>query len=195
MANPAEKKTIFTVEEYFKIEEESEIRHEYLNGELFAMAGGSDIHNEIVNNTFFSLRSNLTIKSSGCKIYTENVKLELQKDQYYVYPDLMLTCNQEDSQERYFKRNPLLIVEVLSPSTLSYDKGGKKFHHYLKIPSLEYYLLISQEEVRVECFSRVENGQGWYYQVFESLGARILFKKLGMEINLKDIYQGIEIAR
>lgn len=152
------------------------------------MAGGADIHNELVNNMLVALRRG---NKPPCKVYTENVKLELIKDDYYVYPDLMLTCDQADAQERYFKRSPSLLVEVLSSSTLSYDKGGKKFHHYLKIPSLKYYLLVSQEEIRVECFSKELSKEGWHYQVYEQMEDVIPLEQLASQLAVSDIYDNI----
>jgi Uma2 family endonuclease len=121
MGQSLEKKH-YTVEEYFALEEISEIRHEYFNGEIFAMAGTTLNHNRIAQNIGFSLRSS---KKSHCDIFIENVKLEAIKDFYYPYPDVMLTCNLFDLREKNKIAHPSLIVEVLSTSTEKYDKTVK----------------------------------------------------------------------
>ena len=112
-----------SVEEYFELEKNSEIRHEYYQGEMFAMAGTTDIHNTIVLNCAMALRN--ALKGKNCNIYTESVKSEVQKDEYYTYPDVMVTCDKRDKNDSYTKRFPIIIIEVLSKSTEDHDRGFK----------------------------------------------------------------------
>jgi Uma2 family endonuclease len=121
MGESVEKKR-YTIEEYFALEETSEIRHEYFDGEIFAMAGTTLNHNRIAQNVGFSLRKS---KKSNCDIFIENVKLEAIKDFYYPYPDVMLTCNPFDLRQKNKIAHPSLIVEVVSTSTEKYDKTVK----------------------------------------------------------------------
>ena len=98
--------------EFLEFEKHSEIRYEFHNGEVFAMAGTTLIHNELVDNVKDLLKA--TFRPKGCKVYSESIKLQAIKDYYYPYPDVMLTCHELDKQERYIIKNPMLIVEVLS---------------------------------------------------------------------------------
>jgi Uma2 family endonuclease len=179
----------YTFAEYLELERVEEQRFEYYRGKVFGMAGGTDIHNEIVGNLRYSLRKNLV--NPHCKVYAENVKLELEKDRYFVYPDILLTCSETDFQDRYIKREPVLLAEVLSRSTAIFDRVGKKFTSYLKIPSLEYYLIVSQRTHYVGCYSRLE--EGWLYKEYEGLDAVIPLPKLKQELALSDIFDGISI--
>jgi len=133
MGDSGEKKR-YTVEEYFALEETSEIRHEYFDGEIFGMAGTTMNHNRIAQNVGFSLRK---FKKSYCDIFIENVKLEAIKDFYYPYPDVMLTCNPFDLKQKNKIAHPSLIVEVLSTSTEKYDKTVK-LQKYNAITSVQY---------------------------------------------------------
>jgi Uma2 family endonuclease len=184
------KKQYITVEEYFAMEEQSEIRHEYFDGEVFAMAGTSLNHNEIVQNIAGKLRTEFRPK--GCKILVESVKLEVIKRYYYPYPDVMLTCDKEDSNAEYLIKNPILIVEVLSKSTMSHDRIFK-LRRYKTIPSLQYYLIVSQYEHLVELYSRFDDSSSWLYDIYENKEDIISFQKLNLTLSLSDIYEAIEI--
>jgi Uma2 family endonuclease len=176
----------YTVEEYFELEETSEIRHEYFDGEIFAMAGTTLNHNRIAQNIGFSLRSS---KKSHCDIFIENVKLEAIKDFYYPYPDVMLTCNLFDLREKNKIAHPSLIVEVLSTSTEKYDKTVK-LKKYKAIASVQYYMLVSQYEMSVELYSRV-NDALWTYEEFTELNAMINLEKIDIALSLSDIYGNV----
>lgn len=176
----------FSVEEYFEMEDSSEIRHEFYNGEVFAMAGGSLNHNRIIQNVSFSLRKS---KRNICDVFTENVKLELKKGVYYVYPDVMLTCNPFDLRQEKFISHPNLIVEVLSDSTENYDRKHK-LKRYKEISSVQYYMLVSQNEADVELYSRMNEFQ-WKYEQFTDLKQIIDFDKLGIQMSLSEIYENI----
>ncbi len=179
-------KKYYTVEEYFEMEETSEIRHEYYDGEIFAMAGGSLNHNRLVRRV-----GNLIERQAKnhCGVFTENVKLEAIKNFYYPYPDIMLTCNPFDLRQKNKILNPSLIVEVLSKSTENYDKTIK-LKKYKAIASVQYYMLVSQYEASVELYSRVSDFL-WNYEEFNELNPTIHLEKLEINLSLSDIYENI----
>ena len=117
------KKRKYTYQEYLKLELDTDVRYEFWNGEVFTMAGTSKGHNDIVANINGFLRNHY--KPRGCSVHSESVKLELEKENYYVYPDLLLSCDDADKTDAYLIKNPSQIVEVLSPSTESYDRRVK----------------------------------------------------------------------
>ena len=131
----------YAPEEYFALENRSEVRHEYFEGEVFAMAGASVAHNLIKGNFIAGLRPG--VRQRGCRYVDENVRLEVRENGFYTYPDVMVSCDPVDRRESYTWRQPMLIVEILSPSTSDYDRTTK-FENYQKMPSLRHYLLISQ---------------------------------------------------
>jgi Uma2 family endonuclease len=185
----AQEKKLYTLAEYFALDERSEIRYEYFNGEIFAMAGTTDTHNEIVFNTTLALRN--ALQNQPCKVYFENIKLEAIANHYYPYPDVMVTCDNRDLSDHLIKRYPSILIEVLSKSTEEYDRGFK-LRKYKKISTLQYYLLIAQYECRVELYSRPQmNVDLWTYQVFEDINDVIIFPALNIEFNLLQIYEGI----
>ncbi|KAA0989978.1 Uma2 family endonuclease [Dyadobacter aurulentus] len=179
----------YTVSEYLKLEEESEVRHEYYDGEVFAMAGTSMNHNRIVGKlrAIFEKR----FQPDGCDVFTENVKAEVTPDLCYAYPDLILTCSAEDRDGVYIVKNPTILVEVLSKTSISKDRGFK-LRMYKQIPSLQYYLLVSQNEFYVELYSRSIHGNLWNYQSFENPVDKIVFEPLKFEILLSAIYENIK---
>lgn len=189
VAEKIQKKYI-SVEEYFEMEKHSEIRHEYYNGEVFAMAGTSINHNRIVQNLSGVLRP--IFRQRGCEVLLESVKLEAIKHFYYPYPDLMLTCDTQDMDAEYIIKKPTLIVEVLSKSSVLNDRVAK-LRRYKNIPSLQYYLIVSQYEFLVESYSRVDDSTSWLYDVYEDQNDIINFPKLDLKLSLSDIYEGIKM--
>ena len=178
--------TFYSLAEYLEKENEEEIRHDYYKGEVYIVAGTTDRHNLIASNTLIALRQ--ATSGRGCRVYMENVKLELVPNNFIVYPDLMLVCEPSDALDSHIKRKPSLVVEVLSKSTESYDRG-KKFIHYLKLGSLEYYILVSQYAVRVEVYEKLE--KGWHFEVYEQLSDTIPLSKLDISLTVSDIYEDI----
>ena len=181
-------KNYISVEEYFEMEEQSEIRHEYYDGEVYAMAGTTLVHNAIVQNIARDLYSKFNPK--GCKVLVEAVKLEAIKRFYYPYPDVMLTCDEEDKKAEYFIKNPTLLVEVLSKSSIKQDRIFK-LRRYKTIPSLQYYLIVSQYEYLVELYTRFDDSSSWLYDVYENKDDVIIFEKINLSLSLSSIYEGI----
>ena len=159
----AEKKD--TVAEYLKMEEESEIRHEYYDGEVFTMAGTTMNHNDIVDNVRTYLKD--FFRPQGCRVFAENVKVEVIQNFYYPYPDVIVTCALEDISGTYIVRHPSILVEVLSRS----EEGSErdiKLKSYRQIASLRYYVLVSQDDCYIELYTRTDQEGIWTYQSFDS---------------------------
>ncbi len=160
MGQAAEQKIYYSFEEYILLEQESGIRYEFYNGELFPVEATTIRHNEIAQNVLIAFRS--FFRPKGCKVVIESVKVEVQKNVYYPYPDLMLSCDPNDNDNQLLKY-PQVIVEVLSPSTGGYDKSFK-WRRYRKMPFLRYYLLISQDFPSIEVFTRSGNSDIWSFK-------------------------------
>ena len=143
-------------DDYLQWEDNSDIKHEYINGEVYAMAGASDAHVTIVGNLFALLLNHL--RGSGCRVYISDMKVRLETLNRFYYPDVMVTCDIRDQETPNYKRFPCLIVEVLSDSTEAFDRGDK-FANYLTLESLQEYILISTKQARIDCFRRQSEGQ------------------------------------
>lgn len=175
-----------TVEEYLQWEAQQEIRYEYVNGEVFAMTGGTIPHNDIALNFYTALRPHL--RSRGCRVNVSDVKLQLNSQNIYYYPDVIVSCDSQDLNARKFIQYPKLIAEVLSPNTSSNDRGDK-FTHYLTISTLQDYLLIDAEKVSVERYSRGE-GRMWLYYPYQA-GDIISLSSLEFEFPIELVYEGV----
>ncbi|MEH2382911.1 MAG: Uma2 family endonuclease [Nostoc sp.] len=150
-------------EEYLEGEKVSEIKHEYIDGQVYAMAGASDAHVTVSMNVSMLLRNHL--RGSGCRVYMLDMKAQIDVINRYFYPDVMVTCDTRDKEFEYFKCYPSLIIEVLSESTESFDRG-KKFASYRHLESLQEYVLISTDEMSIECFRRNQEGN-WVLYLYE----------------------------
>jgi Uma2 family endonuclease len=168
------------------LEETSEIRHEIFDGEIFAMAGGTLNHNRLTRKVANSVESKA---KNHCAVFTENVKLEAIKNFFYPYPDVMLTCNPFDLREKNKIAHPSLIVEVLSKASLRSDITTK-LKKYKAIPSVQYYMLVSQYEMSVEQYIRVTDAL-WNYQEFTEQNAVIQLEKLDITVLLSEVYENV----
>jgi Uma2 family endonuclease len=171
-------------EEYLEFEHHSEIKHEYIDGEVYAMAGTGGVHNIISGNLYMSLRNNL--QGSTCRTYFADMKVKLGQGQKFFYPDLVITCDQRDEPTLFYVTFPSVIVEVLSESTEKFDRG-KKFQYYRTIPSLQEYILVSSQEYLIECFRRTKNDL-WTLQTYEGLNAILRIENLAIDSPLSEIY-------
>lgn len=178
----------YTFAEYMAMEELSTERNDFYYGEIFAMAGGTKHHNNIVLNIGAALK---TSKKGGCDVFIDGMKLEIEKDQFYVYPDLIYTCQDNLTGNDLIVKNPEMIFEVLSDSTTLYDKEVK-LKYYKRIESLKHYVLVAQKETMVEVYSRINNTQIWKYQTYETINEVIEFEELGFALPLATIYDGIK---
>lgn len=180
----------YTPEEYFALEDRSEIRYEYFEGEVFAMAGGSKVHNFLVQNASTKMRTSL--RGKGCQVFASDVRLEAKERFYYTYPDVVVTCDPADHRDPYLVRYPVLIAEVLSPSTAEYDHTTK-FENYQKMLSLRHYLLLSQAAWIVEWFRRDEAGQ-WIYTLLTGPDSILEIPDLGLVLPLRELYEDTDVA-
>ena len=151
----AAKIPVFTAADYLNWEAAQLDRHEYLDGEVFAMAGAEDRHVTVTMNFAFALRQHLS--GSPCKTYMSDMRLQVAAANCYFYPDVLVTCSANDHASPTIKTEPKLIAEVLSPSTAAYDRG-LKFSHYRQIPSLEEYLLIDLDSRITDCYRKGADG-------------------------------------
>lgn len=174
-------------QEYLEIERQSPIRHEYRRGLVYAMTGGTDKHDRISFN-LLKLIDDRFGDPTDCRFYSGNVKVNY-RDELYYYPDAFVTCDPRDRSDRYIKRHPKLIAEVLSSSTQAFDRG-EKFEDYKNLESLEEYLLISQDTQRVECRRRTPENT-WETVVYEA-GDRVFLKSIDLECAIGQLYRGCD---
>ena len=142
-------------QEYLNGEETSDYKYEYLNGEVWAMIGASDNHVTIAGNLFYLLKQK--IKDTPCRPYISDMKVKVEPANAFFYPDVLVTCEQRDRQNTYYKEYPVFIAEVLSPSTEAFDRGDK-FKVYRQLRSLQEYWLIDAQKMSVDCFTRNQDG-------------------------------------
>ena len=185
-------KTRLTPEEYLEFERKSEERHEYFGGEIFAMSGAKRNHNVIAWNIGGELRQKL--KGKDCEAYPADMRVFISETGLYTYPDLVVACGEPQFQDDVFDTllNPVLLIEVLSETTESYDRG-KKFQHYRSIDSLQEYILVSQEEARIEKY--VKTGDGfWLLSEAVGMDAEIEFASIECRIALAEVYDKIDFS-
>ncbi len=180
----------YTVEEYFALEAQSGVRHEFFAGEVFAMAGESIAHNIIAQNFVIALRP--ALRGQNCQVIMETVQLAVEANRHYTYPDIVVSCDPLDQREIRRLHYPLLIVEVLSPSTEAYDRG-LKFNQYKKLPSLRHYLLVSQKAWLVEWYQLSEHGV-WGHTALAEAADAIVIPELNLTMTLAQIYEEAGIA-
>ena len=170
--------THLTEHEYLALELNADMRHEYIDGQLYAMAGASENHNLLSVNMASELRNQL--KGTSCRTFMADMKVKVGKD--FFYPDVMVVC-QEDNENEYYKNAPVIIVEILSKSTRRFDQTDKRLRCQ-RIPTLEEYVLIEQDKGEIEVFSKKDHWQSFYYY----LGDEITFSSLGVTVLVEDIY-------
>lgn len=180
---------LFTHEEYFALEEREDQRYEYYAGEIFAMAGGSESHALISTNVVIALGSGL--RGKPYRVYGADMKLHIREGDHFCYPDVQVLC-ERGVREHHHLENPVLIVEVLSPSTESWDRGGK-FEHYRSIETLAYYLVIDQSRRHVELFER-QPGKAWRLTEYSGPEDAVPLPRLDTALALDDIYAQVEFV-
>jgi Uma2 family endonuclease len=178
-----------TVEDYLAIEEASPIKHEYVAGQIYALAGASDRHNRIAMNIAAQVWA--AARGGPCRVYGSDMRLRIGEDAVY-YPDLQVVCDPSDAEEAY-KRRPCVIVEVLSPSTESIDLR-EKLMAYRRLDSLQAYLIVYRDQMRIIRHYRAENN-AWFDALHASEGSKIPFPCLETELTLAEIYQGLGPVR
>jgi Uma2 family endonuclease len=182
---------LLTPEQYLEIERQAERKSEYYAGEMFAMAGATATHNIIVSNILGRVHSQL--ESRKCWAFGSDMRVRATSTGLYTYPDISAVCGTAvfSDQHQDTLLNPDLIVEVLSPSTESYDRG-RKFENYRTIASLSQYVLVASDRIRVDVYTREPNGS-WMLRSFDSPGDLVELSSLDVRLTIEQIYQKTEI--
>jgi Uma2 family endonuclease len=176
-----------THEEYFAIEQQEDQRYEYIAGEIFAMAGGSENHSLISMSIGSALLS--ALRGKPCRVYGADMKLHVREYDKFCYPDVQVLCEQGIRHGKYVE-NPVLLVEVLSDSTESYDRN-KKFEHYRSIATLKYYVLVDQTYKHVELYEK-ETKDRWIVTYSKE---QLVLPDLDIALDIEEIYRQVEFTQ
>ncbi len=184
-------KNYLSLIDYNQLEEETNTRYEYHDGEVFAMAGGNPKHSAIAGNLNRLIGNGLV--SKDCTLFTSDLKYHIPSINRSLYPDVSVVCGPPERSEKDTRAltNPVLLVEVLSDSTEAYDRG-KKFHYYSELPSLREYVLVEQHAWRVETRYRSSPDKRWVLDWFSGETAEVTLRSLGISLTLADIYRRTE---
>ena len=181
-------KKVMTAEEYLARERQAEEKSEFYQGECFAMAGASRRHNLLSVNILRHLANHLA--SKPCQPYVADMRLYIEAHEHYVYPDVLVVCDEKAYVDEENCKDATVIVEVLSPSTETYDRG-LKFLHYQSLPSLQEYVLISQEVLQVEVYHRRIQKQDWIYQALSQPEDALVLSSIDFSCRLAELYESI----
>lgn len=173
---------LLSEDDYIQGELHSDVRHEYMQGYVYAMVGTSKRHNLIAISILTALRTHL--RASACKVYLSDVKVKI-KDIFF-YPDLQVSCV-ENKLSPYYETDPIVIVEVLSPSTEAKDRFYKRVA-YQRIESLREYVLVEQDNMQVEVYRRMDDG--WMLESY-AIGDKVAFESIGFTIPIEEIYADV----
>jgi Uma2 family endonuclease len=179
----------YTIEEYLEMENAATEKHEYYQGEVFAMSGAKVPHNRIVSNLHTNI--GIILKAHSCQPYGSDLRVHIEKNTLFTYPDISIVCDPVITlhDDQYNVLNPTVIIEVLSPSTKTYDRGDK-FKLYRDIPTLKEYILVDSESYSIEDFYVNEQGN-WELNEYKSLEETLTFNSIGVSLSLADIYDGV----
>nr|WP_245916005.1 Uma2 family endonuclease [Merismopedia glauca] len=188
----AEEKKTYTLDEYLEFEVNSDTRHEYINGEIIPMTGGTPEHNEIASILNAAFR--MSLKGKSYSIFVADQRLWIPDRNLYTYPDVMVVPRPLQRQPGRTDTiiNPVIIAEVLSKSTKSYDRD-EKFSAYRTIPTFQEYLLIDQYTPHIEQYSKTGSSK-WLFTEYNGIGSSISLASISFEISLADIYESFEFA-
>lgn len=173
-----------TPDEYLSFEEKSDIKHEYRQGEVYAMAGESNNHVLITVNVITLLRNH--IRGKGCRVYASDTKVRIESINTYYYPDIAISCDERDRNLTQYISHPCLIIEVLSDSTEAFDRGDK-FADYRQLESLKEYVLISQKNKRIDTLYKNEDNQ-WLLQSYQE-SDRLILNSVEFSCFVSEIYE------
>ena len=183
--------TYLTPEEYLAFERKATTKHEYHAGQIVAMSGASREHNLITGNVFSGLYNQLI--DGACETYASEMRVKTPEIDSYTYPDIVVVCDEPRFEDDVFDTllNPLVLIEVLSPSTEAYDRG-EKFSYYRQIASLKEYVLVSQDKMSIEHYLR--QGEQWLLTVFHTAEEVLPLVSIDCELPLKHVYRRIEFT-
>ncbi|HEV2855927.1 MAG TPA: Uma2 family endonuclease [Thermoanaerobaculia bacterium] len=178
-----------TIQEYLAFERQSETKHDYFDGEIFAMSGASRIHGLITGNIFGEIRNQL--KGRPCEVYSESMRVRTPDD-LFTYPDVVAVCGEPRFDDTEFDTllNPMLIVEVLSPTTEGYDRGIKSAR-YRALPTLVEHVLVAQDRCHVEHLVRQTDGGHWLLEELSDLDGLLELPSIGCRLPLAEIYDRV----
>jgi Uma2 family endonuclease len=182
---------VYTFEQYLRREEKSIEKHEFYNGKIIKMPGGTDIHSEIAANVITALKIVVRPLPRKFRVYDSNLKIHIEPTNTGVYPDALVVCEEPQfwQNRRDVIVNPLLIVEVLSPSTQAYDRLGK-FELYKLLPSFQEYVLVNTDKLSVETRFQEEPNL-WRIKMETDIENSVKLRSLGVAISMLDIYENI----
>lgn len=182
---PVTTKEKWSVPAYLQAEQTSEVRHEYIGGDLYAMAGASEEHNIIAGNIFAELRAHL--RGKPCKVFIHDMKARVYAQlTLFYYPDIMVVCDPEDD-DRFFKSKPKIVVEVVSESTRGTDER-EKLLTFIQLPSLEEYVLVEQDQTKITIHRR--NAE-WRPEVIEGQQAILTLQSIGFQMPMSAVYKDV----
>jgi Uma2 family endonuclease len=182
----------FTVAEYLALEADSLEKHEFYQGEIFAMAGATIRHNEISGNIFAGLHARL--RGTNCRPYGSDLRIRVKKPNLFTYSDTLVICGKIEHAEesQHSVTNPRVVFEVLSKSTENYDRG-QKWEFYQQLDSLREYVIVSQEEAKVTRYLREEGGP-WRYLLISGQDQILALESLDCELPLAEIYENVSFG-
>lgn len=185
--NPAR---LITPEEYLAFDRESEVRHEFDSGRMFALAGASERHNLIVANLIISI--GVHVRGGPCRVYPSDMRLRVAASGLYAYPDVTVVCGRSELEDEHLDTllNPTVLIEVLSPSTERHDRG-RKAAFYRTLDSLREYLFVSPDQPRVERYARTAERQ-WTLTEADRREDGIALDSIGCVLPLAEVYAGVE---
>ena len=183
----AYQKKFYTIQEYLELENEALEKHEYYKGEIFAMSGAGNRHNIISTNVIVSLGNSL--KGKGCRPYGSDMRINIPENTLFTYPDISIFCGEVKTlkEDQNTATYPVVMIEILSPSTRNYDRGIK-FMLYRAIPSLTDYILIESELIHVEHFA-INNAGLWQLKEFNKPNEEVFLETIGVKLPLEEIYE------
>jgi Uma2 family endonuclease len=185
-------KTMLTQQEYLEWEKAADRKHEYFEGEIFAMSGASRRHNKLFSNLFIAL--GISLKDTPCQPYGSDMRTHIPENTLYTYPDISIFCGDVISSDLDEDTVilPTVIIEILSKSTKNYDRG-EKFKLYRDIPSLKEYHLVDSESILIEAY-RINSKGHWELEEIKSLRQHFQIPSVGISIPLEDIYKGTKLT-
>ena len=181
-----------TAADYLAQERQAETKSEYLNGRIYGMSGASEEHNTIVFNLARRIGNQLDKKP--CRGYVNDMRVKVSPTGLYTYPDVVVVCGKPRFEDQHVDTllNPTVIIEVLSDSTENYDRG-EKFAHYRALPSLSDYLLVAQDQPRIEHYQRQPDGR-WLYSATDGLDAQVEIATIGCVLPLAEVYERVDFT-
>lgn len=181
----------FTLEEYFLFEKDSVEKHEFYKGEIFSMAGAGARHNIIFKNVFIAL--GIGLKGKSCQPYGSDLRIHIPENSLFTYPDISIICGEIILSEKDVDTavQPIALIEILSPSTKSYDRGDK-FKLYRDIPTLREYILIDPEAIMIEAF-RLNQNKHWELEEYKNVHEILKMQSVDLQLPLIEIYEGTKV--